>query len=530
MAHAAFPEPPKVGQPEGTPARTDRGDTLFARALLAGLVAAAMAYAVGSLSWRPVHDVPLAIYSAFSHAEFGTKPYAELFEISFPGTLLAHLAVAAVFGYGDFGTMLANLLCLLLIVALTIVLLRPFGRAVGVGASALFAVAFFMCGPTMMLQRDFFLLVPVVAATVLHCHATMRPWLRRLAIGVAVGAAAAVKPHAAIALVVFAGADLPACRRRGARTGELVGGAVAYAVGFLMPCATVFGWLVSTGGFAAWREMSSDYLPLYLALDRYHEATSGAARWLGNLRFARELGGHWPWFAAAALGTFHTLSATASDTDGPRARVVRLLVALSIAFAIYPAFAGQFWGYHYVPFLYFLCLLSGLCLVPCDSRSRLVRLAPKAALLFGLLVHPDVVSSTKWLFRSPAVSDGQVDAMAGFLRERLRPGDTVQPLDWTGGAVHAMLIAKARLATRFMYDYHFHHHVSEPFIQELRRRFLDEFDSSRPRFVIEYFGEHKPWPSGEDTSRSFDELEQRLADRYTVAASGPEWRIHQRAD
>lgn len=42
-------------------------------------------YCVRSVGWRTEHDVPLAHYSAFMHAQYGTKPYAELFEISFPG-------------------------------------------------------------------------------------------------------------------------------------------------------------------------------------------------------------------------------------------------------------------------------------------------------------------------------------------------------------------------------------------------------------------------------------------------------------
>jgi len=88
------------------------------------------------------------------------------------------------------------------------------------------------------------------------------------------------------------------------------------------------------------------------------------------------------------------------------------------------------------------------------------------------------------------------------------------------------LISRARLATRFMYDYHFYHHVSQPFIQTLRHRFLDELARARPRFVVEYFGENKPWPKGEDTTREFPELRKYLADGYAIQVSGNHYRIY----
>lgn len=514
-----MPPPPLEPAPSRRLASADRA---LGWLVLGPLVVLFAAYAVRSLSWRTQHDVPLAIYSAFSRAEFGTAPYAEMFEISFPGTILAHLGIAAVFGYGDFGSMLANLLCLLCIGGLTIVLLQPFGRPAGLAAALLFGVAFFMKGPELMLQRDYFLLLPVVGALVVHTRAPWSPRWRRVTIGLLLGLAVAVKPHAGIALVPIAVADLAGSRAR-----TIVAGLGSYALGLLVPCVAVFAWLVAAGGLAAWQEMSARYLPLYLQMSRDHEVLRGTERWVYLLRSVRELGGHWPWFAPAAVGAFVALCGEAPST--PRARLTKLLLGQAAVFAVYPVFAGQFWNYHWIPLLWCLCLLAGGCLVaPPAVVGRTAALLPKATLLFALCVHPDIVSATKWL--RPHAQDrslAHVDAMAGFLQERLRPGDTVQPLDWTGGAVHAMLVGKARLATRFLYDYHLYHHVSEPFVQELRRRFVTEFTAARPRFVLEITGEDKPWPLGHDTTRSFPELERLLAADYVVAASGERYRIHE---
>lgn len=496
--------------------------------VLAPVAALFAAYAVRSLGWRPQHDVPLAMYSAFSLAEFHTAPYADLFEISFPGTLLAHLGLAAIFGYGDLGSMIANLACLCGIGWLTARLLQPFGGAVACGAPLLFGLAFFMRGPAMMLQRDYFLLLPVTAALAVHARSAWRPAWRRITIGLAIGTAVGVKPHAGLALVPILIADLGPKVADRSRWSTIAVGVLHYAVGLAVPCAAVFGWLCASGGFAAWREMSGEYLPLYLQMSGDHEVLQGSERLVYLARSARGLGGHWSWFAPAAIGVF--VSTLGQPHDSPRVRTARLLLGETAVFATYPIFAGQFWDYHYVPLLWCLCTLAGTCFAAAPAVATGMRaLLPKATLAFALIAHPDIVSSTRWLASGAQERQlAHVDAMAAFLRDHLRPGDTVQPLDWTGGAVHAMLIAKARLATRFMYDYHLYHHVSSPFVQELRRRFLAEFGAARPRFVLEIVGEEKPWPSGKDTTRSFPELEQALAADYTLAASGPRYRILER--
>ncbi len=103
----------------------------------------------------------------------------------------------------------------------------------------------------------------------------------------------------------------------------------------------------------------------------------------------------------------------------------------------------------------------------------------------------------------PPPKDGRVDEIAAFLQSNFKPGDLVQPLDWTGGAVHAMLIARAQLATRFVYDFHFYHHISSPYIQGLRGQFIESMKETRPRFVIQITADDKPWVSGPDTTREF---------------------------
>jgi hypothetical protein len=108
---------------------------------------------------------------------------------------------------------------------------------------------------------------------------------------------------------------------------------------------------------------------------------------------------------------------------------------------------------------------------------------------------------------------GRVDKIAEYLRVNLQPGDTVQPLDWSNGAVQAMLLAEAKPATRYLYDFYFYHHVSNPEIQYMRKDLLEKLEITRPKIIIQFFSD-RPWVEGFDTSRKFPLLDLYLLNNY----------------
>jgi hypothetical protein len=136
--------------------------------------------------------------------------------------------------------------------------------------------------------------------------------------------------------------------------------------------------------------------------------------------------------------------------------------------------------------------------------------------------------------------EGRPDQIAAFLREHMREGDTVQPLDWAAiGVVHGMLIAQAPPATSFLYSFHFYHHISTPYIRDLRSRFIEQFDEADPAFVIEgrptlaaegQRGRTLPWVGGKDTTRHFPALETRLLERYLPVLRSHKFTIWERRD
>src|SRR5262249_8093250 len=125
-------------------------------------------------------------------------------------------------------------------------------------------------------------------------------------------------------------------------------------------------------------------------------------------------------------------------------------------------------------------------------------------------VHPDILRA------------------AAELRARLRPGDTVQPLDVTAGAVHAMYLARADIATPFLYDFHFYHHPASAITRRLRRRFLAGMDHSRPRFVVA--ATTSGWrPVGSETA-DFPELDALLRRDYRGLWRGERLTFYVRVD
>jgi hypothetical protein len=174
--------------------------------------------------------------------------------------------------------------------------------------------------------------------------------------------------------------------------------------------------------------------------------------------------------------------------------------------------------------------------VKAEASSALFRWLPAGVLLvFSMaLARPDTLLNLRQLIVNrelPAANnpkEGRVDEIAGFLEANLRPGDTVQPLDWVGGSVHAMLIARVKIATPFIYDEYFYHDVNAPYIQQLRQRFMADLQRALPRFVVEVYDDG-PYaePTGPNTSRDFPELRAFLAENYSIVKEGQGYRIYE---
>ncbi len=483
-----------------------------------------------SLAWHLGHDTSLLHYVAFLIDRYHYVPYRDVWETSMPGTFLFHLAIGKTLGYGDLAFRVVDVVWLGVLLAVTWGILARFGRQVAWAGSVFFALAYFQYGPGQSLQRDYVGVLPIAAALLLQTANRPNSWFRAIGCGLLFGLAATIKPHLALGLplvLAFQWAENRGEVQRRQRLRQLgylfasLGGCAAPFLGCLL-------WLRE--GWSAFWEMASSFLPL-LQLTSDFQVLAPDARLIYSLSSYLWLGGHALWLIPAGLGAFQGLFA--ANLPSEKKRAVALLLGLTFLYSLYPVISGQFWPYHWFPFLYFLFLLASLALLRWPER----RLVWVRAFSIGALAVI-AVSTFRFLpedlhrqFQGqppPLPRGGRVDEIARFLRENLHPGDEVQPLDWTWGAVHAMLIAEAKVATPFIYDYMFYLHVSHPYIQNLRRRFIEQLQQACPRFIIEVTSPNKPWVSGLDTTREFKELEEFIAAGYVKAVEGNGYVIYER--
>jgi hypothetical protein len=517
---------------------------LFAAVFLPlGLILAVVA--IFSLQWRMVHDSAIMLYVAFLIDRFGRVPYRDIFDINTPGVHAANLLIGKIFGWSDAGARWADLVCLGGILASTWAFMRGFGGRVATAAAITFGLAYLNGGTYLSLQRDYLLLLPISAAlAALVLIPAKREGLRAFVVSLLFGAAATIKPHSALGyplLVLYLIADdrtpvggkaapgsveVGAPARRDRRTGFI---AASAGLGFALPVAGAFLYLAMSGALPAFLDIVSHYWPYYPTIGGNHGTMEGIDRLVylavGFARF-----GSFPlWLLPAALGL--TLALFHSRLDPTRRRLALLLAGLAAVYAFYPVLSGKFWPYHYVPFLYFAVLLGATCLVdsaPEVGKSQ--RALNASALILAVVCQGCPPGEFVSQITAAHVDDPlvqRVDVIAGYLKEHLRPGDKVQPLDWTGGAAQAMLKAGADLATSFYDDFHFYHHVSDPYIQGLRRRFISELQAAPPRFIIEIDSD-KPWVWGPGTTREFPELQRFLLASYRPAFEGEGYVILER--
>ncbi len=475
---------------------------------------------VFSLFWRMRHDTPLIHYAAFLMNEHGAVPYRDFFETSWVGTFLIHAGFTRLFGYGDFAFMLDNLANLALLGLITWHLMKPFGRQAALFAIALFAAVYLGHGPSIILQRDYLGILPIALAVLLSLQQGAGSLWRQAAIGFLFGCAASIKPHLAIAaplVVLFTAID----KRQNQWAKQLPAIAIEITVaiiGFTISFGLPLLWLWDQGGFPAFWDMLTQYLPLHQSMNGQYEVLDGGALLIGKvLRFGVEMA----FWVVPAGGALFLYFGPARPVLAQHKRAL-YLVALAALYALYTWVAGKFWDYHWMPMTYFACLLTAHAMA--DQRPGLAHIPAKALiLLLGLASlawqaqpRPLVGIAAKGI-DNMIPKQGKPDAIAAYLKANLNPGDIVQPIDWTEGAIHGMLLARAPIATRYMYDYHFYHHVSDPFIAELRADFIQQLKANRPRYLIKI--KHGLLPTGHDTAADFPALAEFMG-TYVVAHKG----------
>ena len=493
--------------------QTGTKDRLAIVALLALFTGLLLTAAIKSLHSRMAHDAPIMFYIAFLIEHFHVVPYRETFDMNMPGSYLLYAVLGRLTGYSDLGIRIADLSLLWVLSAATWGMLRRISQLSAWAAAVIFPLLYLVGGVAFTLQREFLILVLLSLALALVFQRTPSGWLGTAGAGLLLGVCVTIKPQLALVWPLFALYQVQAWKASSPNLprSPVLRLWIGSALGFLLPIAAMVVYLISVHALSAFVDVARNYWPLYGALNGAHAALSGTARLRYLLVNFSKLCGNLQWVPTALFGLWVALRAGSLPPE--QGRQVRLLAALTLFFVVYPVFSGQFWPYHGLPLLYFAVVLTSLCLTGLRGPGQPGWLpAARLAALGSVLL----IAGRQFYYFQPELSpeSGRADQMAAYLAGHLRPGDRVQPLDWTSGAVHAMLLTRVQIATPFIYDFYFYHHVSHPYIQNLRRRFIADLTASKPRFILQMVSEDKPWPSGPDTTRQFPQLQAVLASQY----------------
>jgi len=486
------------------------------------LAAFLIAQAAFSLQWPIAHDEAPLFYEAFLMQSEGSIPYRDIFDFQMPGSYIAYYLLGILSGFGPFRIRILDLLILAVLIVITFQAMRRFGKTPALAAGILFGLKYLQGGPSLSLQREYLLLVFIALSLLIGMRDSLTP-KHRLSLGILFGLSAVIKPHAALGLLPFLLFDIADIRQRPNMTLPKAAwtSILPAAIGFTIPVSLVIAWLALTGALTPFFTIALNYWPLYSQINGQMEITPTAGRISFLLNQIWRLGGSGLWLIPAAFGIYLNQN-----------KQTYLLASLAICYAIYPALSGQFFPYHYIPFIYTIILVASLSLTTHHfplSTSFLFPLSLSILLITILLtVRPSTTFLRQIQGHPIATSTDRAEEIVRFLEKNLEAGETVQPLDWTGGTLLAMLETRMPIATPYVFDFYFYHHVSNPYIQSLRVDFMHQLRSASPRYIVEVTAIDKPWVSGEDTTREFPELRAFLMENYSVTMDRDDYTIYER--
>ncbi len=490
-----------------------------------------------SLRWRIWGDGTVLHYIAYLINEHGFVPYRDIFDPNLPGAYLFYMAVGKLFGYSDLAFRMVDVAWLTATLTVTWMFMKRVGQMVAAAGCLLFGLIYLGVGPYMGLQRDTIVLLPIATAILLITQrkAHHSPHVIHLLLGILFALAALVKPYAAIGLPALLIYSCIQDRDETKSVKALIKlcflGSIFVLIGFLTALTLPIVWLWRIGALESFLELYSSYIPLYTQMSGDITFRSTFARLLNIVYWYLYFGGYGPLLVASLFGIYLVV---VHSTSVALKQLVLLLLSLSILYSVSVAIGGKFWYYHWMPYIYFASLCTAMVLFSPSSTTNLRR---SIILSLAVFIATTVLSlrqaydTGQQLVSSPSMPvsrNAQVDEIASYLRDHLAPTDTVQSLDWTGGALPAIFMAKAVIATPYIFDFQFYHHVSTPYIQQLRKDFLTKLEQEKPRFIIDVYA--MPSVSGIDTTNEFRELRALIERDYLKDYTGNGFDIFRRND
>jgi hypothetical protein len=490
-----------------------------------------------SLSFKIEHDSPLFLYISYGMARWNFVPFRDILDINMPGVYWCYLIIGQTAGYQQMGYRIVDLIMLVILMGVSFCWLKKIdARAAFIGA-ALFGIRYLTFGPRMSFQREYIALFFLIPAFSLSTNDDGHGKRRLFLAGIFTGIAVLIKPVTIIFLLPIILVEILSRARDANRSSGLCLAAtlLALAAGLCVPIILLAVYLLQNQALSPFLDLLVHYWPLYNHINGNLEVNPNVAYQVGyiNDNFFK-FGNQSIWLIPAILGWYLVYFHASIP---PEKRKLMLYLGMFLLCSIcYAALLGKFWHYHWLIFMYFVIQLGVLCFVgslqvniPRRQSAILFCLAGLATVYLVVPVGREILERNQdtTIYGQPGLR--RVDEIAAYLKANVGPGETVQPLDWTGGAVHAMLLADTRIATPFIYDFYFYHDIDEPYILDLRRRFLEALAAANPKIIID-IDEDKPWVEGVNTTRQFPDLQTYIEENYSTAVKTESYTLYRRTE
>jgi len=472
-------------------------------------------------------------YMAYLINEHGFIPYKDLFEINMPGTYLFHIIIGKLFGYSEFALRMLNTIWLLILFVVTWFIMKPFGIIPALASSLLFGLIFLGFGPSMALERDAIAILPIALAVLIAIKSQQKYLnLTYFVIGVLFAFTALIKPFLAIGFPIIiafmcTNSDsylrtlknhIKPCIYRG----------FFILIGFMITLSIPFLWLWYIGALNSFLEMYISYVPLYLQIPGNREFNGTFLNSMYTLYTFTTFQGFGVLFAISMFGVYlvHTLS---NSKDLKKLSI--LLLSLSIFYSLYVLVSGKLWNYYWLPYIYFVSLGTSIVLFLPSKNIGYLKIFPFFAFIVATMpiFHQQYSLFTKIVTQSHTIThaDIQEKEITNYLNKNLTSNDKVQTLGWDLPPLEAMLNAKAIPATKYIIKLQFFHHISNPYIQYLRKDFIEKMIQEMPKFIIDI---HSFKSLELDGPNQFPELKQFIKRHYVKDYIGNNFEIYKKID
>ncbi len=467
-----------------------------------------------SLGWKLMLDPPLYHYIA-KLIMSGLAPYRDIFDMNFPGTYALHLFVVNIFGAGDFSWRLFDLTCLLCINISIFAYCRRFSNSASLSAVALFTGFHLINGPLCAGQRDYIMLVFLFSGTFFFLKFTEKTRSSYLAAaGLLNGSAAGLKPFAGL-WILFLAAIIGLLFRnsRAAQIKHLIIFLFSSSICLLCLCL----WLWWSGGLIPFFEIVFHYLiPLYSGL-KFNTLSSGLL--VDHLGVPIII-------PACVILLIESIIIVLTKNSSLKHIIIRGGIVYGI---LHYGMQGKGLYYHLYPLMGFLFMTAASWT---DSEykhllSSLKRSVVAAVLAFIMCWFS--LCAIKYMIKAPPHYINELaypEALIQDLKDRVPPNETVQNLETMSGGILTLLKMDIIQPTGFICDGHLFHNIDNPYIKNLRTRFLGELQKKPPLFIVVA---KNTWPIyGYERLNTFPDLRNWLQKNYTLDVERERYRLYKR--